>query len=65
MLSIIENGFKIPFKEMSLPYKFDNSSSAIKNRSFIEEEIKKLLESGCIEELDKPTPFCNLLHVSG
>ena len=40
MLDIIENGYKIPFKETSLPYKFDNRSSAIKNRSFVEEEMK-------------------------
>ena len=40
MLDIIESGYKIPFKETSLPYKFDNRSSAIKNRSFVEEEIK-------------------------
>ena len=65
VLDIVENGYKIPFNETSSHYKFDNRSSAIKNRSFVEEEIKKLLESSCIEELDKPTPFCNPLHVSG
>ena len=53
-LDIIENGCKIPFKETSLPCKLDNRSSANKNRFFVEEEIKKLLESCCIEELDKP-----------
>ena len=52
MLDIIENGYKIPFKETSLPYKLDNRSSAIKNRTFVKEEINKLLESGCTEELD-------------
>ena len=55
---------KIPFKETSLLYKFDDRSSAIKNRSFVEEEIQKLVENGYIESLDKLTPFCNPLHVS-
>ena len=58
-LDIIENGYKILFKETSLPYKFDNRSFAIKNRPFVEEEIKKLLSNSCREELDKPAPFCN------
>ena len=31
---------------------------------FAEGETKNLLESGYIEELDKPMPFCNPLHVS-
>ena len=57
MLDIIENDYKISFKETPLPCEFGNRSSTIKNRSFVEEEIKKLLESGCMEELDKPTPF--------
>ena len=48
----IENDYKIPFKHTPLPYKFDNRSFVIKNRSFAEKEIKKLLESGCMEELD-------------
>ena len=64
VLDIIENDYKIPFKETPLPCKFDNRSSAIRNKSFVEEEIKKVLERGCIEGLDKPTPFCNPLHVS-
>ena len=64
-LDIIKIDHKIPFKETSLPYKFDNRSSAIKNRSFVKEEIKKLLEAVALEELDKPRPFYNPLHVSG
>ena len=47
-LDIIKIGYEVPFKETSLPYKFDNRSSAVKNRSFVKEEIKNFLESGCI-----------------
>ena len=52
-------------KRLYLHSKYDNRSSAIKNRSFVQEEVKKLLEIGRTEELDKPTLFCNPLHVSG
>lgn len=64
VLDIVKNGYKVPFIKTPDAYSFHNRSSSLKNRSFVETEIKKLLDNGCIEELETPTPYCNPLHVA-
>ena len=48
MLSVIEEAYKIPFKEMPHKQKCRNNQSAQDNPEFVSKEIKTLLAKGCI-----------------
>ena len=63
VLDIIENGYKILFRESPLPYSIENRSSALIHRGFVQEAVSGLLTRGCIREVSVYPPFCNPLHV--
>ena len=50
ILNMIQSGYKIPFHTTPDPYYFDNRSSALRRKSFVEFQIRELLENGCISE---------------
>ena len=55
ILGVVENGYRIPFKEIPNKQCERNNKSARDNGEFVEEEISKLLDKGCIcETADKP-----------
>ena len=54
--SVIEEGYKIPFKEMSPNQKFRNNRSAWNNLEFESKKIKILLAKGCISKVGY-TPY--------
>ena len=64
VLDIIQNGYKIPFKETPLPFSIDNRSSAKCREVFVCEAISELLERGCIRQVHKYPQFCSPLHVA-
>ena len=61
---MIQSGYKIPFHTTPDPYYFDNSSSALRRKSFVEFQIRELLENGCISEVPDCPEFINPLHVA-
>ena len=60
---MIQSGYKIPFLTTPDPYYFDNRSSAVRRKSFVEFQIRELLENGCISEVPDCPEFINPLHV--
>ena len=64
VLDIIQNGYKILFRESPLPFSIDNRSSALYQRSFVQGAISELLVRGCIREAPIYPQFCNPLHVA-
>lgn len=52
---VIEEGYKLPFREIPPMAEFKNNGSALKHGSFVSVEIDRLQELGCITEVnDKP-----------
>ena len=64
VLDIIQNGYKILFRESPLPYSIENRSSALHQRRFVQGAISELLTRGCIREAPVYPQFCNPLHVA-
>lgn len=64
VLDIIQNGYKILFKESPLPYSIENRSSALRRDTFVREAISDLMERGCLREVRCYPQFCNPLHVA-
>ena len=64
VLDIIQNGYKILFRELPLPYLIENRSSALHQRSFVQEAISYLLIRGYIRVTPVYPQFCNPLHVA-
>ena len=64
ILNMIQSGYKIPFHTTPDPYYFDNRSSALRRKSFVEFQIRELLKNGCISEVPDCPEFINPLHVS-
>ena len=64
VLDIIQNGYKILFRESPLPFSIENRSSALHRRSFVQGAISELLTRGCIREAPVYPQFCNPLHVA-
>ena len=62
VLDIIQNGYKILFRE--LPFSIKNRSSALHRRSFVQGAISELLTHGCIREVPVYPQFCNPLPVA-
>ena len=57
VLDIIDNGYKIIFRETPSPYSIDNRSSALRHSSFINEAILELLDRGCIRKVQSYPQF--------
>ena len=64
ILNMIQSGYKIPFHTTPDPYYFDNRSSALRRKSFVEFQIRELLENGCISEVPDCPEFINPLNVA-
>ena len=64
VLDIIQNGYKILFRESPFPYSIENRSSALHRRAFVQGAISELLTRGCIREVPVSPQFCNPLHVA-
>ena len=64
ILNMIQSGYKIPFHTTPDPYYFDNRSSALRRKSFVEFQIRELLENGCISDVPDCPEFINPLHVA-
>ena len=50
ILNMIQSGYKIPFHTAPDPYYFDNRSSALTRKSFVEFQIRELLENGVFQK---------------
>ena len=61
---IVEFGHKIPFHMTPVPFRINNRSSSLQNRSFVEKEIQELLDNGCISEVIDRSEFINPLHLA-
>ena len=64
ILSVIEEGYKIPFKEMPPNQKCRNNRSARDNPEFVNKEIKILLAKGCISKVEYTPYVINPLTVA-
>lgn len=64
ILSVIRDGYKIPFIDLPPPRVSHNNSSALKEREFVSEAIFDLLKNKCVEVLDRPPTIINPLSVS-
>ena len=51
MLSVIENGYYLPFMSLPAWRSFQNHPSVVPNQEFVCQELKKLLASGAIVEV--------------
>ena len=49
----IEQGYSLPFTEEPPPAFFTNDHSAFKHQAFVSNEIQRLLETGCIHEVER------------
>ena len=63
ILSVIRNGYKIPFIDFPPPKVFPNNASALKEKDFVSEAISDLLVNRCVEVLDYPPAIVNPLSV--
>ena len=64
ILDIVDHGYKIPFINTPPSVILDNNLSARSNLDFVSEEIKMLLQKGCISECDKIPQIVNPLTVA-
>ena len=53
ILQVIEKGYALPFISEPKPAVFSNNMSAKNNKEFVTSEILKLLELGCIKEVNR------------
>ena len=61
ILSVIRDGYKIPFIVFPPPKVSPNNGSALEEREFV---ICNLISNKCLEVLDHPPPIVNPLSVS-
>ena len=64
IMSVIEDGYKIPFKEVPDTKRARNNKSARDNPQFVESEINKLLSKKCISRVDSEPHIVNPLTVA-
>ena len=64
ILSVIRDGYKIPFIVFPPPKVSPNNGSALKERVFVSEVIFNLIRNKCLEVLDHPPAIVNPLSVS-
>lgn len=64
ILSIVENGYRIPFKQLPDVQKSKNNKSARDNPDFVKSEISSLLSKGCISEVTTEPHVINPLTVA-
>ena len=64
ILSVIRDGYKIPFIVFPHPKVSPNNGPTLKEREFVSEEIFNLIRNKCLEVLDHPPAILNPLSVS-
>ena len=64
VLSTIKHGYFLPFNEYPPPSEEKNNKSSLRNAKFVEDSIRQLLSSGCIEEVWKKPHCINPLTVA-
>ena len=64
IMNVIEEGYKIPFKEIPDIQMSKNNKSARDNPKFVEEEIDKLLAKKCISDVQDEPHVTNPLTVA-
>jgi hypothetical protein len=64
ILSVIRNGYKLPFICMPIPLNLSNNRSARDHSLFVDEALSELLNSGRIHEVVSPPVVINPLSVS-
>lgn len=65
ILSVIDQGYKLPFKTFPVDVFLDNNKSAKDNAAFVRDEINKLLLKGCISQVPNKPRVVNPLTVAG
>ena len=53
VMRVIEQGYSLPFTEEPPPAIFTKNQSAFKHQTFVSNEIQRLLETGCIREVER------------
>jgi hypothetical protein len=51
VLTVIHDGYALPFVELPQRHMSKNNMSAIRNAIFVDSEIEKLLSSGCVKQV--------------
>ena len=64
ILSVIENGYRLPFASFPEPVKLKNNKSARLNADFVGEAIRELVLSGRVCEVSQEPLVVNPLSVS-
>ncbi|XP_053375474.1 uncharacterized protein LOC123557092 isoform X1 [Mercenaria mercenaria] len=64
ILDVVENGYKLPFKNIPESAHLKNNRSALENKTFVRTEIKSLLEKRVISEVLKKPIVVNPLTVA-
>ena len=65
ILSVIRNGYKIPFISTPPPRRFTNNASALKEADFVSEAIFELLRDNRVEEIISPPDDCQSANCFG
>ena len=53
VMRVIDQGYSLPFIVEPPPAFFTNNQSALKHQAFVANEIQRLLETGCIREVER------------
>ena len=64
ILSIIDKGYGIPFQQVPKKAFLNNIKSSGENVDFVETEILKLLDKGCVSEVEEIPTVVNPLTVA-
>ena len=64
IMSVIEEGYKIPFKEIPSTKRSNNNKSARDNPEFVTAELKKMLSKKCIYKVETEPHVINPLTVA-
>ena len=64
IMSVIEEGYKIPFKQIPSTKRSNNNKSARDNPEFVTAEIEKLLSKKCISKVETEPHVINPLTVA-
>ena len=64
MIDVLSNGYKLPFKTIPPSARLKNNRSAFDNPEIVTREIEKLVEKGCVREVDHCPTVVNPLTVA-
>ena len=65
IISVIENGYKIPFVAEPPPFAAKNNKSSLDHQPFVDKALKDLILNGCIQAVEEEPYCCNSLTVAG